>query len=144
MESSSRKTTDSIFSHAQEIKYIDENISNQSSQASISLSTPNTNLTSTSTSTSSSSPPKLLKSSTSEPDSKSTPQTPLYSPHTISHYPFPSTRSGIAPKISITTSINSMISNHQNMNVGLSLLTRDLMASPVEDFILGSPLEGFM
>ncbi|KAF7885583.1 uncharacterized protein EAF02_004092 [Botrytis sinoallii] len=140
MESSLRNTTDSIFSHAQEMKYIDENILNQSSQATISPSTSNTNLTSTS----SSSPPKLLKSSTSESDSKSTSQTPLYSSHTISHYPFPSIRSGIAPKISITTTIDSMISNHQNGSMGLSLLTRDLVASPVEDFILGSPLEGFM
>ncbi|TGO55361.1 hypothetical protein BCON_0093g00340 [Botryotinia convoluta] len=135
MESSSRNARDIVFSHGQEMKYMDENTLKQSSQDTTSTSTPNTNPTS------SSSPPKLLKSSTSK---SITSQAPIYPSNPFSNFPFSSNRSGTAPKISITTTIDSMISDHQNRNVGLSLMTRDLVASPVQDFILGSPLEGFM
>ncbi|CCD48171.1 hypothetical protein BofuT4_P111840.1 [Botrytis cinerea T4] len=139
MESTSQNTRISASSHDHESIHVNRSSLEQSSQDITSNSTPNINLASPSSSSSSS--PKRLTPSTSEP---TTSQAPIYPSRTFSSFPFSSNRSGTAPKISITTSIDSMISNHQNGNVGLSLVTRDLVASPIEDFILGSPLEGFM
>ncbi|KAF7926667.1 uncharacterized protein EAE97_010176 [Botrytis byssoidea] len=151
MESSSWDNEDSGFSHDREMEYMGGNMLKQPSQAIISTftstSTPNPSPTSSHSS------PKLLQSSTSASASASasysnskppTPQPPTTSSNTFSNFPFSSTALKTAPKISITTSIDSLISIHQHRNMGLLLTTRDLVASPVEDFILGSPLEGFM
>ncbi|KAF7959512.1 hypothetical protein EAE96_001128 [Botrytis aclada] len=141
MESSLRNTRDFVASsHGQEMKYMDENTLNQPSQDTTPTPTSTSTTNTTPKSPSSSSPLEFLKPSASE---STTSQASIHSSNTFSNFPFLSDRSGMVPKISVTT-IDSLISNHQNRNGGLSLMTRDLMASPVEDFILGSPLEGFM
>ncbi|KAF7894169.1 hypothetical protein EAF00_007683 [Botryotinia globosa] len=137
MESSSRSTGDLGFIHGREMKSMGGYTLKRPSQATTSTFTPNSTLK-----PSSSPSPSHLKSST--PASYSNSKPPTTSSNTFSNFPFSSTTSRTAPKISITTTIDSLISNHQNRNVGLLLMTQDLVASPVEDFILGSPLEGFM